>query len=87
MMILNLSSVEVVRLLCDLKNGPDICTCISHSVNMYEQVGGLVWYTLGIIFASHCDGDLWLLHFYCIPFDPITSHCGEGNHHCQVIQL
>ena len=54
---------------------------------MCEKIGGVVWFSSGIIFCLCCDGGLWLGHVKCVPFSLIMEHFEAGNYHHQVLQL
>ena len=61
-------------------------TCISCTVNMSDQIKGVVWCSSGIIFGSCCDGGLWLVQVECVPFYPIMAHLEAGNNHYQMLK-
>ena len=62
-------------------------TCSSLPVNMSEKIGGMVWFSSGIIFDSCPYGGLWLGQVQCLPFSLILPHLESVNHHQQVLKL
>ena len=54
---------------------------------MGNQIGGMTWCLLGIIFDSCCDGDLSIGQVKCVLFDPVMENLEAGNHHHLVLQL
>ena len=62
-------------------------TCISLPIDMGDQIGGVMWFSSGIIFGSCCDGELWLGQVKYVPFSLILAQFEAGNHHHQVLKL
>ena len=54
---------------------------------MGDQIGGVLWSLLGIIFGSFCDGGFWLGQVKRLIFAIMLVHLEAGKHHHRVLQL
>ena len=61
-------------------------TCISCSVNVGDQIGGVMWCSSGKIFGFCFYDGLWSGRIKCLTFDIIMAHLEAGKYHRQVQQ-